>query len=636
MILATKIIETDGTIDGISPSNMITLDQPQNIAAQTTFNSLEVIKKLEVNGTIVGRKLEDFLPNPTLEEVKEVSAACNFRELIVEGNVVIEESLNGQKLEAVLSDVVYETLDGSEVVIAAPKTFTDLEVVGDVEVSTNFISSLNLDRVMMTDREQTVMFQKLQGFVFFSNLKISGLFDNINATELEHRSIRTFGDQFIETPIIIREKHRVLAKSASIKESLNRVPVGDYLYIDEPVNLSKASGVLFNQLQVDNLQLRGDVVGSGTLSSLNLAEISTNTLSKSRQQNILAPARIKSLITNGTFTCKTINEIDFNNFIDHMHGIRNFKDSILSGKQKLNNLIIDGNVNLKSINDRDFDQIAQNAIWLNRANQIDGNLKFLDDVFMNGALKISKSVNRRSFKTWADNWISNQETPIVIHAEKDFKKDILIEEELSTEAINGIRFEDLLMVSDGLQLSELNVHGNVNVKKLSVEGSFNKISLKSLEDLYSYDAATYVHYVNTDVHFNQPASIEYLNTPLLNKLNVSAWMADMIRTDESSVFINGEKIFANNFVAQQGLHCDQINDLEMDFLEKVILITDQSIVNVAGDLIFAGVIHANQIGVKGDVYTRHISSCDTKEWVHHALPIDVDLTTNSELSCGCL
>lgn len=609
---------------------MITLDQLQIIPAETTFRSLEVTKKLEVNGTIAGRQLNDFLPNPTLEETKEVSAACTFRELIVQGTITIEGSLNGQNLESLLADVVYETSDGSDVVITAPKTFTDLEVNGDIEIASNFIDNINLDDIMMADRDQVVNFNILSGNVFFSNLKLSGLFDGINATELERNSFRTFGDQFIETPIIIGEGHRIEARSADIKDSLNRIPTSDFMFIDQPVDLASIKEVIFDELHVETLKLAGDVVGSGAFTSLNLSDLSTNIMSKSRTQKILVPVKIKSLITNGTFHAKAINGIDFDEFIKYMRGIKNFKSLILSGEQRLDNLIINGNVNLKSVNGRDFNEIVQNAIWLNRPNSIGDNLKFLDDVVINGQLTV-QDVNKKSFQTWIDNWISNQESSIKIQSNKAFSSDVIVDEALETETINDIKFENLLMKKDVVELSNLNIHGNVNVDKLFVERSFNDKPVKALQELYSYDALTDTHTVNSDVHFNQPAVVDYLNTPVFNQVNVSKWMANLIRTDESNVYINSDKIFSNDIVTQQGFFADTINNIKMDFLDKVVLVNEPSLVNIESDLIFTGDVYAQLIGVKGDLYTRFISNCDIKEWIHHALPIDRDLVLNGRL-----
>lgn len=542
------------------------------------------------------------------------------------GRVTIENSLNGQNLAAVLNDVVYETQDESAVVIAAPKIFTDLEVQGNVNISNNFINDLSLDKVVMTEGDQDLLLNELQGKVYFSNLKTSGFFDGINATELERNSVRTFGEQFIETPLFIIDG-RVGAQSAEVKESLNLIPVGDFLSIDQPLDFSAFTAVNFAELEVRDLHLSSaDTVGTGRLSSLNLTDISSNYLSKSRKQRIVSPVNITSLITNGTFASKTINNMEFDVFVNYMRGIKNFKNLILSGEQKLDNLFIDGNVKVKTINDQSFDEIVANAIWLNRPNTITSNLKFFDDVTVNGLILLNGNINKTPFKNWLDNWVSNKEKTISIHSGKIFESDVIVEEDLHADAVNGINFADLLMKKDVVRVPFLNILGNVNVNKLRVDRSLNQQTVKTLTDLYSYDATTYAHTVNSDVHFSHPTTVNYLNSPVFNNLNVSAFFLNMIKVDESNVYISGEKIFSDQIVAQQGFFNEYINDIKTDFLDKVVLINDQNAIkNFEGSLAFVGDVHANLFGVKGDVFTRFISSCDTMEWTKIALKIDKNL-----------
>lgn len=627
IILGTAAIDTDGTIDGIEPSNIITLDQDQHIPVETTFNVLQVMKKLEVNGTIAGKELDEFLPNPTLTMSKEIPAACSFRDLVVQGKVTVENSWNGLKLEKMLADVVYETKDDIVVSIKAPKIFKNLEVKDDIAITSNFINDMNLDSILMTDRDQFVTFDKLHGEVSFKNLRLSGLFDGINATELEHNSVRTFGDQFIEAPLLFAKSFRTGAKSADIKKQLNQVPVEDYIFVDQPVNLPISA--VFSDLDVGEL-LSGDVVGTGRFSSFNMSDLATNYLSKTRHQRILVPAHIKSLSTNGTFHSKSINGIEFEVFRKFMRSIKNFKTLILSGEQRIDNLIIDGSVNVKTINDRDFNKIIQSVIWLNRPNSINGNLKFLDDVTVSGALTVQGNLNDKLFKSWVEGWISNKETSIVLQSDKKFASDVVVEESLKAETINGIKFENLLLVKDALRLPLLNVYGNINTEKLAVKGICNGHQMKILEDIYSYDAETYSHIINSNVRFNQPATVQYLNTPVLNKLNVSAWMANLIRSNENDINIFGEKTFTNQFVANEGFYCKFFNDINLEFLDHVVLANGQSIVNIQGDLSFANDVYSQLVALSSDLYTRYVSSCDLKEWVHQALPIHQDVNYNGE------
>jgi hypothetical protein len=208
---------------------------------------------------------------------------------------------------------------------------------------------------------------------------------------------------------------------------------------------------------------------------------------------------------------------------------------------------------------------------------------------------------------------------------------VIVEETLETESINSIKFDDLMKVKDVVKASSMNIYGNVNVEKLIVDGTLNQKLSKILSDLYSYDAPSYTHHVNTDVHFNQPTSVNSLNTPMLNKINVNEWIANMIRSSDSNVYITSEKTFMNQLLAQQGFYCDVFNDIKMVFLDRIVFANEpSSIVNIDGDLIFADDVYSQLVGLRGDLNTRFISSCDVQKWLYYALPIDRDVLLNGE------
>lgn len=428
---------------------MITLDQPQHIPVETTFKVMEVVKKLEVNGTISGQQLNEFLPNPTLELANEILAACTFQDLIVEGNVVVDKKFNGLSLERVLSDAVYD--DGSETVITSPKEFLNLNVQKNANISSNFINDINLNDFMTTEGVQEVNFDRLQGDVRIENLTLSGLFDGVNATQLEIESVRTFGDQFIESPLILINGGRVSASSVDVKATLNDVPINDYFFIDQSIEISLNSRVEVAELTATKSKISNDIVGSGKLQNFNFND--QNRLSKSLKQVINVPVVIQTLTTRNTFGGGTINGVDFEIFRNYMKQIKNFRKSLLSGNHKIENLIVDGNVNLKSINDRNFNEIIQQVIWLNRENSFN-EVAFLDEIDIKNNLQIENSINEKNFNNFIKNWVSKNENSIKIDGDVTLEKDVMVEENLIVPEINNIKFEDFLRKQDLMEIEK--------------------------------------------------------------------------------------------------------------------------------------------------------------------------------------
>jgi hypothetical protein len=173
----------------------------------------------------------------------------------------------------------------------------------------------------------------------------------------------------------------------------------------------------------------------------------------------------------------------------------------------------------------------------------------------------------------------------------------------------------------------LNVQGNVNAKKLIVDGEFNKQSMKILEDLYSYDASTSTHVV---AHRRLLQHTSRRRVSQHSKSQQNQRMRN-IRIDKSQVYIFSVKVFASQLTAQQGFYADTFNDIKIDFLDRVVIARENDgIMTINGDLVFADIVQASLVGLKGNLYTRFISGCDPQEWIRSALPIDRGVLVNGE------
>ncbi|KAJ6633090.1 hypothetical protein Bhyg_15644, partial [Pseudolycoriella hygida] len=79
--LTTVSVDTSGTVDGIPTEETISLLKTQHIGGLTTFTQLQVTSSLIVSGTVNGKHLEDFKPNPSLLQTNVISSDCIFQNL---------------------------------------------------------------------------------------------------------------------------------------------------------------------------------------------------------------------------------------------------------------------------------------------------------------------------------------------------------------------------------------------------------------------------------------------------------------------------------------------------------------------------------------------------------------------------
>lgn len=637
-------MDVNGKLDGIIPQEIITLNQNQYIQEEQTFQQLEVTQSLEVNGTISGKNLDEFLSNPTLEQTNEVAASCSFRDLIVNGPIFIEESLNGENLELILSDVVYENSEGEDLFISAVKTFKNLEVQGNVEIKSGYLNDINLDNVMLTNVEQTIDLKgPMNGDIIFENLKVSGVYDGINATELEQNAIRTFGDQFTESELVFVDKSHFHATGSfvRIENTLNGIPVEEFLDQDTENIEMMAGEVQFNDLIVDNLIANGDVVGPGALNNVNLKELEVVHLSKSQPQIINVPVRIKNLRTDEKFESETINQMEMKKFKNYINKVKNYKDLLMTGEMEIDNLIVDGDVFIPGlINGRSFQRIIDNAIWLNRPNDISTNLKFLDEVVIEKMI-VDGTVNKKAFERFVKDVVSVNDDNIVVAGEVVFVKDLFVNGNLNTKSVNNIPFDDILMSPENdepLMLKSLNLNGSLIVNKIQIDQQLNNRRIGDLVNSYYYDVGTDTHVIihqqqqQQIVHFNaKEMSINSMSTELLNKMNVTCWMSNLIRTDESNIVITSNKRFQQNVVFQNGVHVKLFRDIDLKVLNEIVLINEPDITNIHGSVSFDGPTYVQLIALQTDVHSQFISGIDTLEWRRNAIPMNKNYTLDGEL-----
>jgi hypothetical protein len=459
---------------------------------------------------------------------------------------------------------------------------------------------------------------------------MSGLFDGINATELEMNSIRTFGDQFVQTPLVV--SNHLSAGFIDIKHSTNDVLVSDFYFIDGPIVFNSNMKIGMHDLSANNIKVNNDIVGNGLFASMDLMDFEKNHLSRNLEQNIIYPVKVNKLIVGSMFNAKLINGMIFEAFRDYLMNLKDFKKNLLSGKHKLDNLIIDGNVNLRYINDKDFEFIKDRAIWLNRPNNVDAALHFLDSTDVYEGLTIANSLNGKNFTRFLENWISKTENPIIINSNKFIETSVMVEENMDVEEINDISYGNIFRKEDVIETQHLNILGTVNVNKLYVKNKFNEETVKALENVYLFEKNSMTHTINTDVKFVQNANIRNLNTPFLNKLNASYWLSDLIRYNDPSIYVKGSKSFKSPVMAEKGCYIDTFNEINVkNMMENIVIMKSNEIVNIRSNIQLLGDFSADLVGLKGNLSTDFIDGLNLHDWIYGALPIHLDVDYESKL-----
>lgn len=571
------------------------------------------------------------MANPNLNQSREIVAACMFSDLIVDGPITIEESLNDMSLSDELSNIVYESEDPVE--INSVKTFQNAQFADNLRITSNFLNNINLKNIMMANKEQHVKNNNFKGRIYFGNLNLEGTFNDVNITKLNEDAIKTFGDQFTESELIFEKldpsQPFVTGQKVKIEESLNGIDVSGFIDHEKDVMLD--GKIFFENLSVDSL--RGShIVGPGSFDDLNFKEFEQTRLSKTKpNQKLQGPAHIAVLTSEKNFESQYINGVEMKLLKKYVNNVKNYQDLLLAGNLAISNLIVEGNVYLTQVNGRNLEKLLNNVIWLNRPNIVSNNLRFIEPVEFQKNLTVLGFVNGKNFETFLQNLVSIKEDPIKLWGHKVFLQDLNIEESLTVKQINGIDFGNIWTTNDKEVLEGLNLAGNLEVNSLVVKNVFNSISTNMLRNSYEYISETNTHIVKIDVNFKDQINVNYLQLHQINKANVAHFLDNLVQTNESD-FLLSEKQFLKSVKFEHNLRAKFFNDLDLAILKDILRVNEKAPTKVIGDVLFDGIVRNSLIVVNQDLQSRVVSRCDPIEWLRNGIPIDRDIVIQCNLN----
>lgn len=182
------------------------------------------------NGTISGRRLDQFLSNPTLHDIRQIRANVYINTLEIEGPLNVRGVLDGVNLDDVLKDVVYKHETASQ--ITSFKKFKSLQAP-NLEVTMNVVNGIPFTSFLTTDTEQTFHVNKLYGNVTFNRLKLDGLFNFVNITELDMNAIKLFGEQFTDAELVFEDGDYLNIDASQIQAlgTINNIDVRFFHYL---------------------------------------------------------------------------------------------------------------------------------------------------------------------------------------------------------------------------------------------------------------------------------------------------------------------------------------------------------------------------------------------------------------------
>ncbi|XP_053696761.1 uncharacterized protein LOC128744042 [Sabethes cyaneus] len=626
-------LDVEGTINGVDLNELITLHDDQHIPGNVTFAELHVMEELEVHGEIHGKGLDQHLfDNPTLLQAKSIEAACHFGELHIDGPVIVRESLDGENLDDLLADVVYDT-DGT-VEITGQKHFKSVEFHESVTIKSGMVNDIKLEDFVTRSTEQTFNVSDIKGNISIGRLTLDGLFDGLNVTEIDMNSIKLYGDQYTEATLIFKNpaggaRPDIEANELRIEKMLNSKNRSEYLQTHQEEELVLTGNITVKNLTVDKLHLiSSSLDGPGKMiNDIHLPTFDRQRLSLTRPQEIDTPVFIEKLIVEQTANVTFVNGKNISQLSTIEDKINNLKKELLLGKIKIENLYVEGDIKVNMLNDIKFDELLKNVIWLNRPNFIPGTVHFLEPLYIKGNLTVEGLVNNVNFGEFLADLVLKSDEVMEFYEPKIFKNGFHVEGNLDTERINDIRIDELILKNQSIHITgDVTIHGQLFVNHLLIEDSLNGEPIQKLVDHYQYDAARDVHIIKGDVTLHN-ASIQslYVQGGFNEIPNLDLHLASLIRKDQDYNFTE-PFVFGGEVIFEQGFTVQTVNGRDISRLQyDIVRINEDDPVELMGGAVFTEPLHIETLTVDGDMIAPSIDGYNPDRWPETSVMINEDV-----------
>lgn len=638
LAVAFEIDLDDGKIDGVSPNRLISLAGGAYLPDETTFaDNLELIHGLIVTNSsnIEGPYMDKFLSNPTLMQEKLVQAACAFRNLRVEGKVIIKGLLNERDLVSELDEYIYQTENPMQVY-----GFKEFRVAQVEDLQTDLINGRDLNTFVTLNTEQTLVLSELVGNKFrFDSMQLHGLFDFINLTELNDKSIRTFGDQVTEAHIIlsrleeenpVKPEVELTAKNIVIRNTLNTFPADVYL---DSTNIFAYQGTLEGaDVTIGRLYLNGALYGHPVINGQHVEAFNELRWSKSKVQTITSPVTIHNLI-NSDFHLTRINSMGHRELAAALSLMNDFKDQF--HKHHIHELHITKGANFEFINEEDMHHLLSNVVWLNQSNVVLHDVTFLENVRTEDAVILKGRLNGK-FNFLQEVVWKDRGQGMRLKGRVEFRKGIVVEGQMNATLVNEVPVGNLLTKKDPTIHADLVLNRSLKVhSKLTAPYwiMFDNFQAKELNDIYAYDAGQDMHIITLDrVHFDAAPVIPHLF--VAGDLNDIPNIVDFLNTiqlvDDPRIVLKMSKSVLSKFWFEN-LQVEFINGLNLEeFMKHAVVRTNGSTTKeIAGKVQFSNIVESSTVESQ-DIIVDRINGRDTDEWFRDAVQLSQGLVWESK------
>ncbi|XP_017086782.1 uncharacterized protein LOC108118540 [Drosophila eugracilis] len=632
--LSANAVDTSGSINGVNPQNVITLNDSQDCPGWVTFSHLEVSEELEhLNQNAQGRHFEEAPLNPTLMEAHAINAACHFDQLFVRGSLRLFEKLDNESFESLLGDLVQRTSDsGQELQISGTKRVNQLLLPVDAYVRDNQLSRIPLNDFVTKHAAQSFWnTTQLGGYVYFHRLDIakSSSYDGVHIDELLSENLRLDVSSPLISPLT---QLRFVANSPSythlhVDSSLNEVVLlSGYQLLHGALYLSRAN---FSRLKAGRAQLNHNVVGKGILNGKDLGN-----LLKAHPYTWSGEVHVQELFLPQGVQTNQLQGIKDTFLLDFLQQLDELPLLILQGRLQVERIAVSGSVQVtKSLNKQDFHELQRQVVWLDRPSELRTRWNLRHPPQFQKNLQVLGSFNERLLPELLDDIVLRSDgKEIPIEGTKSFLSPVYVGE-LQLVALNGVPFERIVSKVNPFNLTgNVRIDGRLFAKDLQLNGHVNGNTefITQLEELLRWDPTTkrLMHRGIVDLsgkvlrNLVVEGHLENYNFEPLQEL-----FDQVIFKKQLGIHLQGHKTFQGRVRIENGAFIDNLNGLDLEQLLKMIIFNNlQEEVTIKTPVRFAAAFKMNNLQADRLVLSGELlNGCNVSQWLRDTIRVDRDI-----------
>ncbi|XP_030761298.1 uncharacterized protein LOC115886340 isoform X2 [Sitophilus oryzae] len=569
-------VVSENLVNNIDLNNVVTLSGDQDIQGNITFNNIEVVSNIDIQGDIRGEEIENFLPNVGLQDTKHIISNVELKSLEIKGKLIIEKNLNNIDAREYFQSFVYQ--NETEVNITGIKNFTEgFTSLKNLNINSRKINNISIDSFITKDTEQELLGNTISDNVYFENIDIGGLFDGENVTELNETLLKTTENYTIYSKLLFLDD---LDVNTLRFENLNNITSNN-----ASINRnSSTNDEVVLSMDVDDLVVEGNIIGN--IKHFDLNGLLDGYLHYVNNQSILQPFYIDKL-TVSYIDPKNVNEIDYDNYLSYRTLIKNVTNALYE-QPNITDLYVENNLNIDSINDKNFQSILNNDMlvklsrnYSNESLLITGNCYFdsLEVLNLAGA----------NFERYAANLIYKNETSVSIQGDLVFINGVGVNKLLEIDYLNDIELRNILRrdAKQGI-VGNIVFVGNVTVPDdLKVGINVQNVDIKNV--LGNINITDKLAVVKGDVVFQR--------LPYIKDLKINGTINDQIIEDllNQLVYTDDDIYLEKDVIFEEPVNIDGNLAIKDDINGELLPIFEKQVVLITKDMTIEGPIKFNKI-----------------------------------------